>query len=75
MSKPRRPLIPLTIAGSDPSGGAGLQADIKVFLRFGMSGAAVPTAWTIQGPTGLKAIEALDGRSVKRQLDAFLIDV
>jgi hydroxymethylpyrimidine/phosphomethylpyrimidine kinase len=44
-----RTLTPLTVAGSDPSGGAGLQADLKVFLAFGLSGAAVPTALTIQG--------------------------
>ncbi len=70
-----RPLIPLTIAGSDPSGGAGLQADLKVFLRFGLSGAAVPTALTVQSPTGVKAIEALDGAFIKRQIDALLLDL
>lgn len=67
--------MPLTIAGSDPCGGAGLQADLKVFLRLGLSGAAVPTAWTVQGPSGLKQIKPLTGRDVKAQLDAFLSDV
>ena len=38
----------LTIAGSDPTGGAGLQADLQVFHRFGIHGGAVPTALTIQ---------------------------
>ncbi|MDG2149899.1 MAG: bifunctional hydroxymethylpyrimidine kinase/phosphomethylpyrimidine kinase [Planctomycetota bacterium] len=70
-----RPQVPLTIAGSDPSGGAGLQADLKVFLRLGFSGAAVPTAWTVQGPSGLKQIKPLSGRDVKAQLDALLADM
>ena len=39
----KRIVVPLTIAGSDPSGGAGLQADMKVFLRYGLSGAALKT--------------------------------
>ncbi len=70
-----RPLVPLTVAGSDPSGGAGIQADLKVFLRLGLSGAAVPTAWTAQGPSGVRAVHALSGREVKAQLDALLADV
>lgn len=41
-------LSALTIAGSDPTGGAGLQADLQVFRAFGVHGAAVPTALTIQ---------------------------
>ena len=69
-----RPAVPLTIAGSDPSGGAGLQADLKVFLRFGLSGASVATALTVQSPTGVKSIEAVDAKLVKRQLDALLMD-
>lgn len=38
----------LSIAGSDPTGGAGLQLDLQVFARFGLHGAAVPTALTVQ---------------------------
>lgn len=72
---PARPQVPLTIAGSDPCGGAGLQADLKVFFRLGLSGAAVPTAWTVQGPSGLQQIKPLSGRDVKAQLDALLTDV
>jgi len=41
-------LSALTIAGSDPTGGAGLQADLQVFRSFGVHGGAVPTALTIQ---------------------------
>ncbi|MCB9897308.1 MAG: bifunctional hydroxymethylpyrimidine kinase/phosphomethylpyrimidine kinase [Planctomycetes bacterium] len=72
---PPRPVVPLTIAGSDPSGGAGLQADLKVFLRFGLSGAAVPTAWTVQSPSGVHAVHAMDPGHLKAQLDALLRDV
>lgn len=47
----------LSIAGSDPTGGAGLQADLQVFHRFGVHGAAVPTALTIQD--GLRVAQVL----------------
>ncbi len=47
----------LTIAGSDPIGGAGLQADLQVFHAFGLHGAAVPTALTIQD--GLRVEQVL----------------
>ena len=50
----------LSIAGSDPTGGAGLQADLQVFRTFGVHGAAVPTALTIQ-----------DGLCVARVLPVF----
>jgi hydroxymethylpyrimidine/phosphomethylpyrimidine kinase len=50
----------LSIAGSDPTGGAGLQADLQVFRAFGVHGAAVPTALTIQ-----------DGLQVQRVLPVF----
>jgi hydroxymethylpyrimidine/phosphomethylpyrimidine kinase len=71
----RRPPVPLTIAGSDPTGGAGLQADLKVFQRFGLSGAAVPTAITVQSATGVRSYEALSGSLVTRQLNALLVDM
>lgn len=50
----------LSIAGSDPTGGAGIQADCQVFAAFGVHGAAVPTALTLQ-----------DGLRVKRVLPVF----
>ncbi|HTE06444.1 MAG TPA: bifunctional hydroxymethylpyrimidine kinase/phosphomethylpyrimidine kinase [Planctomycetota bacterium] len=67
--------VPLTIAGSDPSGGAGLQADLKVFLRFGLSGAAVPTAITVQSPAGVRSVHALPAGLLARQLAVLLADV
>jgi len=50
--------IPLTLAGSDPTGGAGLEADLKTFLLFGYSGAAVATALTTQDTSGVTAVAA-----------------
>jgi hydroxymethylpyrimidine/phosphomethylpyrimidine kinase len=71
----RRPPLPLTIAGSDPSGGAGLQADLKVFLHYGLSGAAVPASLTVQSTTGVLSCETLPPAFVKRQLEALLADM
>ena len=48
--------IALTIAGSDPSGGAGLQADLKTFAAFDVYGAAVVTALTAQDTIGVRAV-------------------
>ena len=70
-----RPPVPLVIAGSDPSGGAGLQADVKVLLRHGLSAAAVPTAVTVQSPSGVSAVHAVGAKIVKAQLDALLTDI
>ena len=50
------PAVALTIAGSDPSGGAGIQADLKTFHAFGVYGAAVLTALTVQNTRGVRAV-------------------
>ena len=70
-----RPSVPLIVAGSDPSGGAGLQADLKVCLRFGLSAAAVPTAITVQSAAGVRAVVPLEAALVGRQLAALLADL
>jgi len=67
--------VALTIAGSDPSGGAGLQADLKTFFRFGVYGEAVVTLLTVQNTTNVFDIRVLDGAFVGAQLDAVLADI
>jgi hydroxymethylpyrimidine/phosphomethylpyrimidine kinase len=64
--------IPLTIAGSDPSGGAGVEADLKVFLRHGLSGAGVITALTWQGPAGVRDVTPVKIDAVRSRLQTLL---
>ena len=65
----------LTIAGSDPTAGAGLQADLRVFNQLGVYGMSIPTAITIQDTKGVKGIAALPSGAVKKQLDTLLNDI
>lgn len=65
----------LTIAGSDPTAGAGLQADLRVFASLNIYGMAVPTAITIQNTRGVKEIMPLSDGSVRKQLKTLLDDV
>ena len=67
--------VVLTIAGSDPSGGAGIQADLKTFATLGAFGAAVITALTAQNTCGVEGIEDVSPAFVVRQLDAVLADL
>lgn len=69
------PPITLTIAGSDPSGGAGIQADLKTFTALGCYGAAVITALTAQNTTGVSAIEAPTPGFVAEQLRMVMTDL
>lgn len=69
------PPIVLTVAGSDPSGGAGLQADLKTFHQHGAYGMAVPTCLTVQSTRGVSDVEALAPSLVKAQLDTLLEDL
>lgn len=66
--------VVLTIAGSDPSGGAGIQADLKVFERFGVYGAAVISLVTVQNTLGVQQVQPLTARLVRAQLEAVLED-
>ena len=58
----------LTIAGSDPCGGAGLQADLKTFSAFGIDGCTVITALTVQSPHRVKTVRPLSAALVENQL-------
>jgi len=66
--------IALTIAGSDPSGGAGLQADLKTFHRFGVYGMSVVSLLTVQNTLGVQEVVPLEPALVVRQLRAVLHD-
>lgn len=67
--------VALTIAGSDPSGGAGIQADLKSFTAFGVYGTSVITALTAQNTRGVKGVEVVSAAFVKAQLSAVMTDV
>jgi len=65
----------LTIAGSDSSCGAGIQADIKTISSLGGYGLSVITALTAQNSYGVKKVQAVDSICVKRQLEAIFDDI
>jgi hydroxymethylpyrimidine/phosphomethylpyrimidine kinase len=67
--------IALTIAGSDPSGGAGIQADLKTFHRFGVYGEAVITLVTVQNTIRVSRVEVLPPDLVAEQIEAVLEDI
>ena len=67
--------VALTIAGSDPSGGAGLQADLKAFHRHGAYGMAVATLLTVQNTRTVSDVRILEPAFVLAQLDAVLADI
>ena len=67
--------IALTIAGSDSGGGAGIQADLKTFQRFGVFGTSAITAITAQNTRGVAKWEALSPDMVRAQIDAVATDL
>ena len=67
--------IALTIAGSDSGGGAGIQADLKTFHRFGVFGTSVITAITAQNTIGVDAWQAVPLKLIRQQLDAVARDL
>jgi hydroxymethylpyrimidine/phosphomethylpyrimidine kinase len=67
--------VALTIAGSDSSGGAGIQADLKTFAAFGVYGASVITALTAQNTTGVSGIHQVPADFVTAQIDAVFADL
>jgi hydroxymethylpyrimidine/phosphomethylpyrimidine kinase len=67
--------IALTIAGSDSSGGAGIQADLKTFAALGVYGASVITALTAQNTRGVSGIHPVPPEFVTAQMDAVFGDL
>ena len=67
--------VALTIAGSDPSGGAGIQADVVTFARCGVHGASVVAALTVQDTRGVRAVMGVPPELVAQQLAAVRDDL
>ncbi|HET8548366.1 MAG TPA: bifunctional hydroxymethylpyrimidine kinase/phosphomethylpyrimidine kinase [Bryobacteraceae bacterium] len=67
--------VALTIAGSDPSGGAGIQADLKTFHQFGVYGEAVVTLLTVQNTRSVARVEVMRAELVLEQLRAVISDI
>jgi hydroxymethylpyrimidine/phosphomethylpyrimidine kinase len=64
----------LSIAGSDPSGGAGIQADLKTMTAIGVYGAAAITCLTVQNSRGVQDIMPLSADFIQNQIQAVLVD-
>lgn len=71
----RSPPIALTIAGSDSSGGAGIQADLKTFAALGVYGATVITALTAQNTQGVSGIHKVPATFIAEQFEAVTSDL
>ena len=65
----------LTIAGSDSSGGAGIQADLKTFAAFGVFGTTAITAVTAQNTRGVTAVHTVPEAMIRAQIDATVTDL
>jgi len=67
--------IALTIGGSDPTGGAGIQADLKTFQSFGVYGLSIPAALTAQNTKGVSKIHKVPSGFFSEQIDTLLKDI
>src|SRR5262245_21261055 len=67
--------IALTIAGTDPSGGAGIQADLKTFSALGVYGATVMTALVAQNTMGVRSIHDVPPPFIAEQLSSVFDDL
>jgi hydroxymethylpyrimidine/phosphomethylpyrimidine kinase len=70
-----RPKVVLSIGGSDPTGGAGIQADLKAFQHFGIHGLSVLTAVTVQNTSGVISTNPVSKELVESQLSALASDI
>lgn len=75
MTTRQYPCFALTIAGSDPSGGAGLQADLRTFTSLGINAGAVITCVTVQDSSGVQEIVPMTGQCVADQIRAAFNDL
>ena len=73
MSSP--PPIVLTFAGSDPTGGAGLQADVLTLASMGCHPLSVVTALTVQDTLGVASFDPVDAKRVRMQAERLLADM
>jgi hydroxymethylpyrimidine/phosphomethylpyrimidine kinase len=71
----RQKPVALTIGGSDPSGGAGIQADLKTFHQFGVYGEAVIALITVQNSMRVSRVETMDAGLVEEQIAAVMEDM
>src|SRR5690349_8070163 len=72
---PEKPPVVLTIAGFDPSSGAGVSADVKTIAAHGCYGVACITAMTVQSTAGVKRVEAADPALVTDTLEELTADM
>lgn len=70
-----RPPIAMTIAGSDPSGGAGIQADLKTFSALGAYGCACITSLTSQNTLGVRGVHGIGADVVASQVESVIDDL
>ena len=75
MRSPETPPIALTVAGSDPGAGAGIQADLKVFAAHGVYGSSVITALTAQNTLGVSSVDPVPVASIRAQFRALKDDL
>lgn len=74
MAPSRTPIV-VTVAGSDSSGGAGIQADLKTFAALRVYGASVVTALTAQNTRGVQAVHAVPASLIAAQIDSVFSDL
>src|SRR4051812_25752812 len=73
--KKRQPRVILSIAGYDPSSGAGITADIKTIAAHGCYGVTCITALTVQSTRGVARVEPVEGRIISETLQALMDDL